>query len=103
MYPVSNEGFWKDRAPKTKKQRKELLDQCGDACFLVPSRLAYPVCNKKEIDRPCSYHCRGIFGAEHWASYHQNNTVLTKSRALSKRLGCGKGTSSRKKNHHSGG
>jgi hypothetical protein len=89
MYTVSNEGLWKDHAPRTRKQRKELLDHCGDECFLVPSRLAYPICNKKETDRPCTYHCRGISGAEHWASFHQDKAVLEKSRALSKRLGCG--------------
>lgn len=65
-----NTKAWGTRKPNTKEERQQLLDKCGEKCFLVPEGLKYPVCPKGS----CEYDCDGIRAARNITYLVHNKT-----------------------------
>lgn len=85
-YPVDRSDTpWSSKAPHTKPERRRILKECGESCFLMPANLAFPICNKR---LPCTYNCRGIKAASARAGEYKYSRVLTESKALSAQLNC---------------
>ena len=55
--------FWRDMKP-SKKGRKTYKKKYGSRCFLLPSQLKYPVCDKKTG----KMNCKGLLAAHYRAS-----------------------------------
>ena len=55
--------FWRDMKP-SKKGRKTYKKKYGTRCFLLPSQLKYPVCDKKTG----KMNCKGLLAAHYRAS-----------------------------------
>ena len=88
---------WKDKKPHSKKQRKELMEKCGEECFLIPSRKKFPICNKiTDKNSECSYNCRGLKAASSRAGEWGYKKVLKTSKRLTKELDCYKGKAEKK-------
>jgi len=69
---------WAKAAPKRGKQRQELLAKYGPKCFLQPSKLKYPVCNRKGVlDR------RGVISAKIRATRFAPSLVAKANKLLS--------------------
>lgn len=88
---------WKDKKPHSKKQRKDLMEKCGEECFLIPSRKKFPICNKiTDKNSECSYNCRGLKAASSRAGEWGYKKVLKTSKRLTKELDCYKGKGEKK-------
>lgn len=68
---------WKKASPKRGKQRMMMKKKCGTKCFLKPSTMGYPVCNKS-----CKYDCRGIQSAINRAKQYHENKIADKAMRL---------------------
>jgi hypothetical protein len=80
---------WDNKVPKTTAERELLLEKCGESCFLEPVEKKYPICNKIINDNSkCEYNCKGIKAASSRAGEWKNESVLEKSKQLSKKLEC---------------
>lgn len=80
-----NTASWQTKKPSTIKQRKDLHNQCGDKCYLIPDGYKYPVC---AVDGNCDYDCDGLRSAYGWTSRVNNATHVSaeaKQRALDAR------------------
>jgi len=55
---TKDEWKWEEKKPKTPSERQELLRKCGRECFLDPSKLKFPICNKQ-----CCIDCDGLRAA----------------------------------------
>ena len=88
---------WKDKKPHSKKERKDLMEKCGEECFLIPSRKKFPICNKiTDKNSECSYNCRGLKAASSRAGEWGYKKVLKTSKRLTKELDCYKGKPEKK-------
>lgn len=56
---------WSADAPKKGRDRHLLREKCGDKCFLIPDREAFPICPRCN-DSECNCHidCRGLTAAK---------------------------------------
>lgn len=89
---------WKEKKPHSKKERKDLMEKCGEECFLIPSRNKFPICNKiTDEHSECSYNCKGLKAASSRAGEWGYKRVLKTSKRLTKELDCYKGKSATKK------
>lgn len=78
---------WKNVYPSTKGQRAHVKSQCGSKCFLLPSKLKFPVCERCKEDGYCSckLDCRGLVTAKTRAGQWGYKGIASKARRLSKR------------------
>jgi hypothetical protein len=77
---------WEARKPISKKDRQALLDACGDQCYLIPEKQAYPVCAK---DNSCKIDCSGVRAARNITHLIVNRHTVSeeaKRRALTARV-----------------
>jgi hypothetical protein len=89
-YPVDKSDVkWGEKKPSRVGERRKLMKECGESCFLIPSKLAFPICNKT---KPCTYNCRGIKAASSRAGQWKYQKVLEASKKLSEEKGCYKTT-----------
>lgn len=51
---------WGSRAPKLISERRKMMEKCGSKCFLLPSKLKFPICDKNT----CRVNCKGIVAAK---------------------------------------
>lgn len=72
---------WSKLSPN-KSQRREMLDMCGDKCFLLPREKKFPICAKGT----CTVNCRGISAAKIRASQYKYNLVVDKANRLQRKL-----------------
>lgn len=70
-------------APKSKKQRRAMFAKGGASCFLVPSKLKYPVCDRKGDPS-----CRGAHAAMLRARLQKNARIGAAALKLARKLGC---------------
>lgn len=83
---------WKEKKPHSKKERKDLMEKCGEECFLIPSKKKFPICNKiTDKNSECSYNCKGLKAASSRAGEWGYKRVLKTSKRLTKELDCYKG------------
>lgn len=85
-YPIDHSSTpWGQLKPSKIGQRRETLRNCGESCFLIPDKLAFPICNKT---KPCTYNCKGIKAASSRAGQWKYQAVLKKSKELSNKFDC---------------
>lgn len=78
-------GRWSSVAPKTKAQRKKIMENCGPSCFGNPSTLGYPVCTTSS----CQPDPRGVKAARSRAKQfdHRKGKVGKRARKVLKKIG----------------
>ena len=88
---------WGRRAPKTVKQRRQLIARCGRRAFLLPNTLRFPVIAKTG---GCAYDCEGLRAAKARAAQQASiarrkgkspakyNAAKRKAQRLGKRAAC---------------
>jgi hypothetical protein len=61
----SNPAYgWSIRAPKKGTERHILKRECGNQCFLIPEKEAFPICTKYALTAPkCKFDCGGLLTA----------------------------------------
>jgi len=74
---------WKQAKPKSVGARQALKEKCGSRCFLLPSKLKFPICNKN-----CKVDCRGLVAAKSRAGEWKYRTVYKKANALINKGSC---------------
>ncbi len=74
---------WSKEAPKSKKERKALLDKCGPRSFLDPALLKYPIVPKNSTT--CKPVIEGIIAAEKRAAQHHHPNIVKKALILKKK------------------
>lgn len=79
---------WSKKAPKTKKERIKLLEKCGEKCFLKPSMLKFPICDKKTQKKSCKLSCKGLLSAKIRAKQWGYEDVYKKADNLIKKHKC---------------
>ena len=85
-YPVDrSQTLWGTVKPETVGQRRMVLADCGESCFLIPKDMKFPICKKT---KPCEYSCRGLKGAKARAAEWKYGKVLQRAKELSERFGC---------------
>lgn len=79
---------WGANKPISIKQRRTVMTECGDSCFLIPDfkKPKFPICNKNPP--PCVYNCTGIKAAAARAGEWKYKDVLARAKQLSSRFGC---------------
>tara|TARA_Y100000991_G_C21955695_1_gene341964 strand:+ start:515 stop:1531 length:1017 start_codon:yes stop_codon:yes gene_type:complete len=85
--------FWRDMKP-SKKGRKTYKKKYGSRCFLLPSQLKYPVCDKKTG----KMNCKGLLAAYYRASLsirrklkpktYSYRKITSKAKKLAKKHKC---------------
>lgn len=85
--------FWRDMKP-SKKGRKTYKKKYGSRCFLLPSQLKYPVCDKKTG----KMNCKGLLSANYRAALsirrklkpktYSYRKITQKARKLAKKHKC---------------
>ena len=88
---------WGRRAPKTVKQRRQLIARCGRRAFLLPNTLRFPVMAKSGA---CVLDCEGLRAAKARAAQQASiarrkgksaakyNKAKRKAERLGKRASC---------------
>jgi len=54
---------WSAAAPQRGKERHELMDKCGEECFLQPEDEGFPICAALREGKGCAIDCRGVTSA----------------------------------------
>jgi hypothetical protein len=72
---------WHKQSPKTKSERKRMLQRCGKKCFLKPSTLGYPICPKGS----CSPSQKGLESAYVRARQFKHQAIAKKAKSKMKR------------------
>jgi len=94
-YPIEKSDIpWGNKKPSSVGQRRKLLENCGESCFLIPSDLKFPICN---AEMPCTYNCRGLKGAASRAGEWKYSKVLEKAKQLLTEYDCYVGNKKSKK------
>lgn len=55
---------WNAAKPQKGRERNELFDKCGEACFLQPRTKGFPICAALREGQGCKIDCRGLASAE---------------------------------------
>lgn len=79
---------WGAAAPQRGRERDELKEKCGDDCFLLPNKNAFPVCAALRTKQGCTVDCRGIIAAKVRAGQWKYEDVKKAAIALEKKYGC---------------
>lgn len=85
IFPKASDGRgsrlrgWAVDSPKRGEDRHRLKHQCGNQCFLIPDREAFPICPRCAGDRcSCQVDCRGLMAAKVRAhQYHYTDLYKT--------------------------
>jgi hypothetical protein len=80
----SKTSKWNNIEPKTKSNRKSILDKCGNVCFLEPDTLGFPVCGTNS----CNPTCSGIEAAYKRAREYHHDSIANKALGLKKKHNC---------------
>jgi len=63
---------WSARAPQKGKDRNQLMDECGDMCFLRPENKGFPICPKCQLGPAgkcqCEIDCGAVQAAKNRAA-----------------------------------
>jgi hypothetical protein len=78
---MSTKG-WGKAAPRSLRERRDLLERCGEKAFLDPARLRFPVMSKRGA---CVVDCRGVAAAKQRAAQYHHPKVKKKAAALRSR------------------
>lgn len=55
---------WEKDGPKRGQQRRDLMEKCGNRCFLIPEQQSFPICSACRTDEClCELDCRGLAAA----------------------------------------
>lgn len=54
---------WSAVSPQKGKERNELMNKCGEGCFLDPKNKGYPICPALRTDQGCKIDCRALTAA----------------------------------------
>jgi hypothetical protein len=71
---------WSEDAPRGVRERTKMLKKCGPSCFLLPSKLKFPVCRKS-----CEPDCRGARAAYARARQWKYERVAKKAKKLTRK------------------
>ncbi len=86
---TANPSFgWSLRAPQKGRARHLLLEKCGNSCFLLPEREAFPVCAKYDLKRKCEVDCRGVLSAYRRAQQYKYPDVAERAKTLARSKKC---------------
>ena len=84
---------WRAAAPQRGKERRQLMEECGEACFLLPDRenpgqSKFPVCPALREKQGCVFSCKGAEAAERRAAQYGHVEVKNLAAELKKQK-CG--------------
>lgn len=79
--PTKKQQNWHKVYPHTISAREHLLHHCHSRCFLSPSDLKYPVCN-----RLCHLDPRALLAAQQRARLNYHHQIEQKAKRLRKKL-----------------
>lgn len=84
------EKYWKKIKPRTKKERDDLLNVCGDACFMDQFNTNdYSVCQKCDRNACFCYpDCYGLLHVARKAAKDNNYAAAFLAHSLAQDLGC---------------
>jgi len=88
---------WKAAAPQKGTERRELMQQCGEGCFLQPDTEGFPICPALREGEGCGIDCRGVTSALVRARQWGYENVAEEAEAIRKEKGCPRPKSPRKK------
>lgn len=71
---------------RTVGKRQVLFRKCGPDCFLIPSKLKFPVCTGGRGG--CKVDCRGLLSAVRRGTQHDYPRVVRSARRLAEQYGC---------------
>jgi hypothetical protein len=54
---------WSGASPQRGKERNELMEECGEGCFLDPENKKYPICPALRTGQKCKIDCRALTSA----------------------------------------
>ena len=64
---------WKAAAPRRGPERRLMMEECGEKCFLAPKSLGFPICAKcGKKSCGCKVDCRGVLSAKIRARQYSN-------------------------------
>ena len=75
---------WRKSKPKSIASKRDMLSKCGKKCFLLPSKLKFPVCAKGT----CKVDCRGLVAAKSRSGEWKYRGVYAKADRLIRSRGC---------------
>src|SRR5581483_10599205 len=70
---------WRAASPQRGRERHELLNKCGNKCFLLPEEEKFPICAKLESGNDCQIDCRGVQAAYNRARQYKYQEVANKA------------------------
>jgi hypothetical protein len=73
-------GWAKMLSPKPGPQRRKMMKKCGSRCFLRPSNLGYPICDRNT----CKQSRKGLLAAVARGKQNHDEYVVNKARRLLK-------------------
>ena len=79
---------WRARSPTRGKERHQLKEECGDACFLLPEKEKFPICASPRMTggvSRCEIDCGGVQSALVRANQWGYNEVAAKAEKLLER------------------
>jgi hypothetical protein len=80
---------WAADSPKRGTDRHLLRQKCGDKCFLIPDREAFPICPRcVEGQCGCEIDCRGLTAAKVRAHQYKYQELYEPIDQLMERSGC---------------
>jgi len=75
---------WEAKKPKKAKDRTNLMEKCGEACFLHPAELKYPICAS---DLSCDIDCDGLTAARYIAAIlRHSKKIKPEARKVAERV-----------------
>ena len=89
---------WKAAAPQRGEERHELMQRCGEGCFLQPDTEGFPICPSLREGKGCGIDCRGVTSALVRARQWGYENVAEEAEAIRKEKGCPRPKSHRRKN-----
>lgn len=93
---------WRKASPRRRGQRRELRENCGTGCFLLPDKLKFPICRAcrhqgSSVQCSCKRDCRGLLAAKIRARQWGYPEVARKAHEEAERTGCRWSRSPRRK------
>ena len=88
---------WKAAAPQRGEERHELMQRCGEGCFLQPDTEGFPICPSLREGKGCGIDCRGVTSALVRARQWGYENVAEEAEAIRKEKGCPRPKSPRRK------
>ena len=77
---------WREVKPG-RRERHQMMKQCGKKCFLDPENEAYPICQKLSAEK-CKIDCRGVLAAKVRASQWHQYKIADQADKLGRKLQC---------------